>query len=56
VSWASGGWLHPSRRGTSYDGIVAAWDWYPLRAILVTTIRALVWSAEIDLRVETSDR
>jgi hypothetical protein len=36
VSWASGGWLHPSRRGTSYDGIVAAWDWYPLRAIYIS--------------------
>lgn len=33
-SFVSGGFLHPSRRGRRYRGLVAAWDWYATFASL----------------------
>ena len=34
VSWASGGWLPAAVRGSTYNGLVAAWDWYSTFASL----------------------
>ena len=33
-AWASGGFLPPSVRGTTYNGLICGWDWYGTTALL----------------------